>query len=216
MTPAEFQAAAAVSRETMARLEIYDALLRKWQRTINLVSASSLDDAWRRHFLDSAQLAPLAAGAIWLDLGSGAGFPGMVLAILGVGHVHLVESDQRKAAFLREVAAHTAAPVTIHAVRIESLSRAEIGPAGADVVTARALAPLDKLLDVAGALVSDTGTLLFPTGRHSVAAALTESRKSWRIDVTEIPSRTQSDSVILRLQGIRHADGHARSDPGDR
>ena len=202
MTPEEFRAETGVSRETLARLVTYAALLAKWQRTINLVAASTLPDLWRRHMLDSAQLAGLAQGEVWVDLGSGAGFPGMVLAIMGVGAVHLIESDQRKAAFLAEVAARTGTEVAIHAVRVEALTRAQIGPSGADVVTARALAPLPKLLELAVSLAGAGCNFLFPFGRADADAALTESRKSWRIDAEQIPSRTEPDSVILRLRGV--------------
>jgi 16S rRNA (guanine527-N7)-methyltransferase len=140
MTPAEFAAETGVSRETLARLEAYAALLLAWNRRVNLVGRGTEEDLWRRHMLDSAQLHPLIpAGARTLvDLGSGAGFPGLVLAILGGPHVHLVESDQRKAVFLREAARVTGAAAMVHAIRIEAAP-----PLAADIVTARALAPLD-------------------------------------------------------------------------
>src|SRR5437660_9171448 len=135
LSPAEFAAATGVSRETLPRLDAYAELLRRWSPRINLVAASTLDDLWRRHFLDSAQLLPLipAAARNLVDLGSGAGFPGLVLAILGVPGVELVEADARKCAFLREAARTAGATVRIHQARIDSL------PARAfDVITARA------------------------------------------------------------------------------
>ena len=111
----DFRQVSGVSRETLERLRIYEALLRKWQAKINLVGPATLDDAWRRHFLDSAQLFPLlpANAQVVVDLGSGAGFPGLVLAVMGVPTVHLIESDLRKAAFLREVARETATPAIV-------------------------------------------------------------------------------------------------------
>src|SRR5260221_2069883 len=138
---AAFEAATGVSRETCERLERYVATLLRWQPTINLVSRGTLDDLWRRHLLDSAQLLPHMpdCGPI-VDLGSGAGFPGLVLAILGAPDVHLVESDSRKAAFLREAARAAGAAVTVHNAPIETVSV----PAAA--ITARALAPLTPLL----------------------------------------------------------------------
>ena len=153
LTAEAFRAAANVSRETLERLERYAALLEKWNRAINLVARGSLVDLWRRHMLDSAQLWPLLPVARErprriLDLGSGAGFPGLVLAIMGVPEgsveVHLVESDEKKATFLREAARIAEAPVTLHVQRIESLA-----PFPVDAVTARACAPLPRLLDYA-------------------------------------------------------------------
>ena len=134
-----------VSRETLELLTVHLDLLRRWQPAINLVGAATLADPWRRHFLDSAQLARHLPGAAanLADLGSGAGFPGMVLALLGVSGVHLIEADRRKAQFLREVARATGARVGIHAERIE---RMQGWPA--DVITARALAPLPRLLEL--------------------------------------------------------------------
>src|SRR6185369_225024 len=150
-----------VSRETISALETYAGLLRKWQKAINLVSGATLDDVWRRHFLDSAQLLPLIPegdGHI-TDLGSGAGFPGLVLALLSGRPTHLVESDQRKAAFLGEVARATgcAGRVQIHAARVEALK-----PWGAAVITARALADLTQLLDWASPFVTSDTICIFP------------------------------------------------------
>ncbi len=128
MTPEEFAQQANVSRETLARLERYAELLEKWNRRINLVGRGTIDDLWRRHMLDSAQLLPLIPDSAesLVDLGSGAGFPGLVLAICGVENVHLIESDRKKSAFLREVARETAAPVTIHNKRIEEIESFQV------------------------------------------------------------------------------------------
>src|SRR5512132_2616021 len=144
------------------RLSAYLAILERWQRRINLVGAGTLADPWRRHFLDSAQLAPLLPSdrPRLIDLGSGAGFPGLVLAILTPVRVRLVESDARKCAFLSEVARMTGAQVEIENARIESLA-----PAACEVVSARALAPLRKLLEYAGRLLASNGSCLFLKGR---------------------------------------------------
>ncbi|MFM8940525.1 MAG: 16S rRNA (guanine(527)-N(7))-methyltransferase RsmG, partial [Phenylobacterium sp.] len=170
----------------------------KWNPAINLVAKSTLGAVWERHIADSAQLFPLIPpGARTLvDLGSGAGFPGLVLAILGVPEVHLVESDVRKATFLREVARVTAAPATVHAVRIE---QAEVPPA--DVVTARALADLADLLPWAARILKPTGVCLFPKGR-TVGDELTRIGDSWTMTVERFPSRIDGQSTILRLSDI--------------
>ena len=192
-----FQKETGVSRETLERLETYAALLAKWQRRINLVGRSTLDDLWRRHMFDSAQLLPLLpeGARILVDLGSGAGFPGMVLAILGVPEVHLIESDGRKAAFLREVSRETSTPVDIHVARIE-----EVPSFVADVVTARALAPLDKLLELASQFAGDKTVMIFPKGQD-VDRELTATTKHTTMRTEFVPSRAHESSVILRLTG---------------
>jgi 16S rRNA (guanine527-N7)-methyltransferase len=189
-----------VSRETMARLRTYADLLVKWQKAVNLVAPSTIDDLWQRHMLDSAQLWPLLPDATrcLVDLGSGAGFPGLVLAILGIPEVHLVESDAKKGTFLREVARVTEAKVTVHTVRIE-----KIGPIAADVVSARALAPLPKLLALAAPWLEKGAVGLFPKG-ESAAEELTEARRQWKMEVATIPSRTSPNGVILRVESLRH------------
>ena len=150
-----------VSRETLERLTVYLELLRRWQRAVNLVGRGTLADPWRRHVLDCAQLAPHvpAGAATVVDLGSGAGFPGMVLSIMGLRGVHLVESDRRKAQFLREVARATGASVQVHAERIERMRGWS-----ADVITARALAPLPRLLVLDRAVYDVRQCLPFPEG----------------------------------------------------
>ncbi|CAO3449811.1 16S rRNA (guanine(527)-N(7))-methyltransferase (EC 2.1.1.170) [Azospirillum argentinense] len=195
---AAFQAETGVSRETLDRLAAYEATLRKWQPKINLVGPSTLPDAWRRHFLDSAQLfLLLPEGArVLVDLGSGAGFPGLVLAIMGVPEVHLVESDSRKCAFLREAARVAGAPVTVHNKRIEA-----VPPIAADVVTARALAPLNDLLNWAHPFLQDRGAALFPKGQN-VADELTDTTKYWKIRIERFDSRTDPTGTILRVSGI--------------
>lgn len=193
-----FRRTTGVSRETVDRLSAYESLLRKWQRRINLVGRSTLDDLWLRHMFDSAQLLPLLPddARCLVDLGSGAGFPGMVLAILGVPDVHLVESDVRKAAFLREVSRETSTPVAIHVSRIEDMV-----PFVADVVTARALAPLSRLIELARPFVGDRTVLLFPKGQD-VDRELTATTKHTTMHTEIVPSRAHASGVILRLTRI--------------
>ena len=200
LTAEAFAAAAGVSRETLDRLETYLALLRRWQKAINLVGPATLADPWRRHFWDSAQLLPHipTRARSLLDVGSGAGFPGLVLAILGAPGVTLVESDGRKAAFLREAARATNAPVDIRAERIERLR----APTAPDVITARGVASLDLLLDRIKLYITPNTVCLFPKGRQAdreIAAA----RRRWRMTVIKIPSATDPSGVILRLEDIR-------------
>jgi 16S rRNA (guanine527-N7)-methyltransferase len=198
LTPEAFAALTGVSRETMARLEAYAELLKRWSGRINLVSRNTLGDLWRRHFLDSAQLLPLIPEKTrsLVDLGSGAGFPGLVLAILGVPGVELIESDKRKAVFLREAARIANAPVKITDSRIEA---AKLHPA--DVVTARACAPLDKLLPLAQRFIGPHTVCLFLKGEH-VADELTAARREWRIKAAQLPSRADPRGVILRLEQV--------------
>ena len=190
-----------VSRETLRRLSDYLDLLRRWQPAINLVGPATLADPWRRHLLDSAQLAAHvpAQTASLVDLGSGAGFPGMVLALLGVRGVHLIEADRRKAQFLREAARTTGAPVTIHAERIE-----QIQGWPADVVTARAVAPLPRLLELAERFLVADSVCLFLKGR-AAARELTEARVTWHMTAETIPSLSEPTGTVLKLRGIRRA-----------
>jgi len=202
LTVEAFQDATRVSRETLERLKVFAELLVKWNDSINLVGARSLEDLWGRHMLDSAQLLPLLPPKpaerplIVIDLGTGAGFPGMVLSILGAGEVHLVESDQRKVQFLREVARNVASEAHIHGVRIE-----ELRPFPADVVTARALAPLGKLLRHAAPFVENGGYALFLKGRRA-REELTEAAKAWKMQVDCIPSRSDPSGTILHVGDI--------------
>ncbi len=199
--PEGFVADTGVSRETLERLRTYADLLVKWTARIDLVAPSTLPDLWRRHMLDSAQLAPLVAPDVrrLVDLGSGGGFPGLVLAILGAPDVHLVESDQRKCAFLREVARATGTPVTIHAARIEA-----VPPLMADLVTARALAPVDRLLGWAVPHLAPGGCCLFLKGVRS-DDELTAASGTWTMAVDPLPSRSDPSGRILRLKDIARA-----------
>lgn len=195
-----------VSHETLARLETYAALLQKWQPRINLIAPSTVPTLWHRHILDSAQILPLlpASARSLVDLGSGAGFPGLVLAIL-TGEamtVALVEADQRKAAFLHQVIQATglnarAPRVTVHAVRIEALSRG-----CADVVTARGLTALPALLPlVARFLASENGVALLSKGRRW-QEELTAAAQAWTLRAEPHPSLTDREAVILRLSAL--------------
>jgi 16S rRNA (guanine527-N7)-methyltransferase len=202
MTPAGFQTVTGVSRETLDRLSLYADLLVKWQKKINLVGPATIPDVWRRHMLDSAQLWPHLPADLprLIDIGSGAGFPALVLAIMGVPEVHVIESDQRKCTFMREVARQTGASVTVHTQRIEQMSGLT-----APVVTARALAALPKLLDLAMPLVEEGGSLLFLKGQN-VDEELTEARKIWIFEDTRYPSQSDPSGVVLRLREVRSND----------
>jgi 16S rRNA (guanine527-N7)-methyltransferase len=194
-----------VSRETISALETYAGLLRKWQKAINLVSGATLDDVWNRHFLDSAQLVPLLPegdGHI-TDLGSGAGFPGLVLALLTGRPTNLVESDQRKAAFLGEVARATgcAGRVQIHAARVEALT-----PWISPIVTARALADLTQLLGWASPFLSTASVCIFPKGAKA-EEELTAASRVWKMTVERRRSVTDPTGLILRLSHLERR-GH--------
>ncbi len=198
LSPEEFAAALNVSRETLARFERYAALLLRWQKAINLVAAGTLPDLWRRHMLDSAQLLryiPQLPCRL-ADLGSGAGFPGLVLALLGAGEVELVEADARKCAFLREAIRVTGAAASVRQCRI-----AELAPAAYQVVTARALAPLEELLGYAAALLAPGGAALLLKGRR-VEEELTAARKAWKMQLERFPSEAEPGGRVLRVKEI--------------
>lgn len=197
MTPEEFQGETGVSRETLERLEIYAELLETWQRRLNLVGPKTLPDKWHRHFFDSAQIFDLLPNnaRVLIDLGSGAGFPGLVLSIMGVPETHLVEADQRKAAFLREVARETDAAAEVHACRAEA-----IRDLTGDVITARALAPMKKLLPLCKKFTRKDSVVLLPKGQH-VDDELTECAIPANICLDRTESRTNPDGSILRLTG---------------
>jgi 16S rRNA (guanine527-N7)-methyltransferase len=194
------------SQELLARFDEYQLLLEKWQDRINLVSRSTLPDIWQRHFLDSAQLYPMIPnGAKTLvDMGSGAGFPGLVLAIFsaagGGPDIHLVEADSRKAAFLTEANRVLEAKATIHSRRLESITDLQ-----ADVVTARALSPLNRLLDQAERFLKPGTNCLFLKGEKAVHE-LTEARKQWTMTVTETASMTHDLARILNLTEVSRVD----------
>lgn len=195
-----------VSRETLDRLTALTALLEKWNSAINLVAKSTLPEAWTRHIVDSAQLYRLAPPQIghWADLGSGGGFPGLVIGILAYEldprrRVTLVESDQRKATFLRQAVRELGlTEVTVSSERIEA-----IPPLAADVLSARALAALPQLCDFGQRHLSPTGIALFSKGaqhREEIAHA----RQEWRFDLSIFPSDTDPSAVVLAIKAIQH------------
>jgi 16S rRNA (guanine527-N7)-methyltransferase len=197
----EFRAALAVSRETEARLERYEVLLRQANQRLSLIADSTLDQIWTRHFLDSAQLFRFVADPqkTVVDIGSGAGFPGLVLAIMGLPKVHLIEHNMQKAAFLRSVAADLSLPVTVHAMKSQS-----VRPFPAGAVTARALKPLPVLIGLAHPFIGPQTVCIFPKGRRA-SEELAEARTRWRMDAESLPSLTDPESTIFRLSHISEA-----------
>ena len=199
MTPDQVRELLNVSRETIEKFRSYLTLLEKWQRRINLVSHSTLVDAWQRHILDSGQLAahyPPQTSHI-LDVGSGAGFPGLVLAIMGGVTVDLVESDQRKAVFLSTVIRELGLPAKVHNQRIEIMPN--LNP---DVITARALAPVPKLLNLIKTQISPECICLFLKGA-SVEDELTNLQSYSTMVATTHPSLSGSTGVVLELKNPR-------------
>jgi 16S rRNA (guanine527-N7)-methyltransferase len=195
-----------VSRETLERLDRFADLLVDWQTRVNLIAASTIPTLWTRHIADSLQLVALAPAAkVWADLGSGGGFPGLVLACALAdtpgAQVHLVESNGKKATFLREAARATGAPAVIHQVRIVDFADNLPGPI--EVVTARALAPLVKLLAAAYPLLKSGAQGLFPKGQD-VESELTEAAKCWSITASLVPSLTDPKARIVHVTGINH------------
>jgi 16S rRNA (guanine527-N7)-methyltransferase len=194
-----------VSRETQERLDRFVAVLLDWQTRMNLVAPSTLPQLWTRHIADSLQLLGLAPAArVWADLGAGAGFPGIVLACALAGtpgaEVHLVESIAKKAAFLAAAATATGAPATVHHMRIEDfVARAEVRP---EIVTARALAPLPRLLELTAPLLDKGAEGLFPKGQD-VEAELTEASKYWTLQTSFAPSLTSPEGRILVVRSAR-------------
>ena len=210
--PQDFAEAFKVPRETIHRLTRYADLLAHWQKATNLVAPSTLGLLWSRHFADSAQLLSLAQNArLWLDLGSGAGFPGLVVAILQAGRpefrMHLVESNRKKCAFLAEVVRATEAPVDIHAMRIEELAESaqSLEP---DVVSARALAPLPRLLELASPFFGPGTRGLFLKGREA-QSEINAARADWDFSMRLHPSLTAADSHIVEVTGLRPREATA-------
>ena len=200
---AGFRGAFDVSRETVARCAAHLALLEKWNPRINLVSKRTLAEAWQRHVADSAQLWRYrpAGARLWLDLGAGAGFPGLVIASIAADEapdveVRLVESDQRKAAFLAEAARAAGVAVRIHAVRIEDLV-----PQGADVVSARALAPLPLLLGMLGKHRRPGGIGLFPKG-ETVHKEIADAAVHWRFEHQIHASLIEQRAAVVEIGAI--------------
>lgn len=200
--PAEFAAEFDVSRETLGKLERYGDLLVEWQARMNLVGPSTLPDLWQRHFRDSAQLAALTPTLghkpVWLDIGAGGGFPGLVLAALGAGEIHLVESIAKKCRFLQAVADELQlADAIIHNARVEALPRFR-----ADVITARACANLAQLFDWGQRFAASSTLWLLPKGQ-AVDDELAAARQGWSFDAELVPSRTDERGRIVVARGVR-------------
>lgn len=199
----QLQAPDLVPREAIESLRGYADLITFWNKRINLLSRQEASSLWPRHIVDSAQLARIACplARTWLDLGSGAGFPGLVCAAIARAEHRatsftLVEADGRKAAFLREAARRMDLDVAVRHSRIEQL------PLSAqDVISARALAPLARLLDYAAPFCHQQTTLLFPKGRRAISE-LTLARQAWHIRVVRVPSRTDPEATILKLSEV--------------
>jgi 16S rRNA (guanine527-N7)-methyltransferase len=195
-----------VSRETCDRLDAYVDLLLTWQRTTNLIAPSTTSEIWTRHIADSLQLLDLApkAARVWVDIGSGAGLPGLVIAsaLAPPAVVHLVESNAKKAAFLREAIRATAAPAQVHAQRIEDFVVSFQGDV--DVVTARAVAPLTTLLGYAAPLVERGAQALLLKGQD-VEAELTDAAKYWRIEADFVSSKTDAKARIVVVRRVSRA-----------
>lgn len=200
------EAAGPVSRETFERLVAFQQLFLKWNRSINLAAPSTLDDVWGRHILDSAQLARIAPEAkLWADLGSGGGFPGLVLAFLLVerdgASIDLVESNRKKASFLQAVIGQFGLPARVVARRIDDSYALVSTP---EIVTARALAALPALLDLSAPWLTKGSRALFHKGRD-YRAEVEESTHRWAFDLVEHPSMTDAHGVILEVTDLRAA-----------
>jgi 16S rRNA (guanine527-N7)-methyltransferase len=207
-----------VSRETLERLDRFVELLLAWQSRMNLISRSTIPSLWTRHVADSLQLLelvePAAAcahpragegrtGGVWLDLGSGAGFPGIVIACalaqVPGARVHLVESTLKKVSFLRDVVRETKVPAIVHAARIETMASALAGRV--DYVTARALAPLPELFEMIAPFLKKGAKAVLPKGQD-VGRELTEATKSWNIEANSVPSKTSTAGRILIVHAL--------------
>ena len=198
---AEFLAAFPVSRETETRLARYENLLLERNQTLSLISGATAGVIWTRHLLDSAQLLPLipAPDQPVVDIGTGAGFPGLVLAILGLPRVHLVEHNMQKVAFLQSVAHALDLPVTVHGKKVEAVK-----PFVAGTVTARALKPLDQLVGFGRRFLGQNSVCLFPKGRRAEEEMAVAARK-WHMSVERFPSVTDPESTIFRLSQVTEA-----------
>jgi len=189
----------AVSHETVAKLDRYAELLGEWSQKFNLVAPSTIPHIWSRHFLDSAQLfSSIPHYAVVADLGSGAGFPGLVLSIMGIPNIHLIESTGKKVDFLRAVIADLALSATVHQARIEDIKDLK-----ADIVTARALASLKELLPLATRLLKKDGVCLFLKGQNA-DTELAEARKHWIFDCTKVTSLSDASGSVLTIRNLHY------------
>ena len=208
--PEEFASAASVSRETLDRLKRYAELLADWNTRHNLVSDRSMVDAWKRHFLDSAQIADLvpAGPKTLVDLGSGAGFPGLVLATLRPElRITLIEATRKKYDFLKVVAGELGLTADVRNERIE-----EVAPEPFDVITARACAPLSQLLSYAQRFWARGSLALLHKGQN-IASELTEAHKSWRIQAEQHSSRSDPSGIILEIRELQRVGRKPNQEP---
>jgi 16S rRNA (guanine527-N7)-methyltransferase len=206
--PEDFARQFDVSRETLERLKLYAELLVQWQRAVNLVAPATLPELWHRHMGDSAQIVDIVRGSdsppppgAWLDIGSGAGFPGLVAAILLADEssyeFHLIESNGRKCAFLSDVVRRTEITARVHAQRIEDVARTKV-IGTVSVISARALASLDKLLTLTEPLMGEDTRAYYLKGREAIGE-IEAARKSWEFALRQHESRTSSGSLILEI-----------------
>lgn len=201
MTADQFQQACDVPRETMDKFICYSEMLIKWQKSINLVSNSTLEDMWRRHFYDSAQLMdyiePQKGPLKILDLGSGAGFPGLVLSILGAGEVHLVEGVGKKCSFMKQIIQKTGIDAIVHNDRIENMDAFPV-----DLITSRACADLDKLINLTSKFMTAQSQCLFLKGEKA-SQEMAQAAKSWDFKVEKFTSKSEESGSILKLSQLR-------------
>ena len=188
-----------VSRETFERLKIYQELLLKWQAKINLIGPDTVSDSWNRHFVDSLQILPYIddKNAVAVDMGTGAGFPGMVMAIAGMANVHLIESDTKKIIFLKEVARLTHTDVSIHHMRIEEATIDNV-----KLIFSRACSSLSQLLSYSQNYVSRETKCLFHKGKN-YSKELLDSQSDWLFDYSVYPSITDAQGSILQVTNLR-------------
>ena len=207
MTPDEFRNITSVSRETVEKIRVYESLIQKWQPKINLVSRNTMNELWSRHFLDSWQLVQhiRPTDKILVDLGSGGGFPAIILAIITDLEVHMVESDRRKSLFLKEVVRTLGLNAHVHNDRIENIESLQ-----ADIVTSRALAPLTDLLKYAQNLMKNDGICIFPKGKR-FKEELTDANYVWHIIGEEFKSIVSDDSWIFVVKEFSDVCPDARS-----
>ncbi|WP_336287601.1 16S rRNA (guanine(527)-N(7))-methyltransferase RsmG [Bartonella sp. CB60] len=197
-----------VSRETVEDLVQFESLIMQWNRHINLISSATISVLWTRHILDSAQIYPLHSNFLqWCDLGSGGGFPAIVVAILmkekKTGHIDLVESNGKKIAFLRTVIAQLNLPATVHHCRIENVYQKIAKP---DIITARGLASLDKLLQLIFPLLTEKTIALLQKGRD-YSTEIKNASANWHFDLLKYKSKINENSVILEISHVRSRKG---------
>ena len=204
----EFDFNLGVSRETIDRLKVFEKLVLKWSKTINLISKADQHKIWERHIVDSLQIYPLLPKNIknYVDFGSGGGFPGFVLSILLNAadlqtSIHLVESDKRKSAFLRTINRELSLNVRVYSSRIEGLKLQQV-----DVITARAVAPLDILLRLSSLHINKNTICIFPKGKNW-KKEVKKAQKQWKFDLEVIKSKTQAGAVVLKMGSITSAMG---------